>query len=49
MKILTLVLILFITLVSCKTTSKCDAYSEDDIHKQHIDDQKKYCSVETIR
>jgi hypothetical protein len=39
-----------ILLSSCKTTSKCDAYStKDDIQEQHLESQKKYCSVETIK
>jgi hypothetical protein len=44
-----LALILLITATSCKTTSECDAYVEEDIYKQHVENQKKYCSVETIK
>jgi len=45
------IIICFIILSSCKSSQKCDAYTDVqyDIHESHTDEQKKYQSVETIR
>ena len=38
------------SLAACKTTERCDAYTESyDIHEDQLDSQKKYSSVETLR
>jgi len=42
--------ILILLLSSCKTSQKCEAYSEKfDIHEDHQAEMKKYCSIETIK
>jgi hypothetical protein len=43
--------ILAIVLSSCKTSQRCEAYGEVeyDIHKEQLEAQKKYCSIEKIK
>lgn len=45
------IIIILLLLSSCKTSQKCEAYSdvEYDIQEIHQDSQKKYQSVETIK
>lgn len=43
-------IILLLLLSSCKTTEKCESYTEKyDIHEEHQADMKKYSSVEVLR
>ena len=38
------------SLAACRTTERCDAYTEKyDIHEDHKAEMKKYSSVETLR